>query len=316
VELGWTALVVMVLFGGIAFLVLVVASSGDEIAGLTSEERRPDDRGPDVAPRTPNEPATRIRELLAAKPRAAEPSPEDRYATAQAASLRRAAWKLAERANLREGERILDLATGGTLAGVPSIGLANTISDRDAARGLLRVAPTPQPRGTRRRREKPPPLPSDSGWYDVVVSVHSLHQVENPRATLAECRRVTRSGGRIALSVPGPRTALLVTRYDRIYRRHGIRRKMVVPSPAKLRTWASGAGWRDIVVQADSSSTFEVDPEAFRAWLETFALVGLDVTLEPDRLEALIDDLLAATPAVPQGLRIADGTLYLTAYNP
>lgn len=315
-QLGWTALVVMVLFAGIAYLVLIVASSGDEIAGFSDDERRPNDRAPKRATGRSDEPATRIRQLLAAEPSAPEPSPEDRYAAARAASLRRAAWELADRANLSDGERILDVATGRALTSVPSIELANTISDREASRGLLRVAPASQPRGSRRGRVKAPPLPFPSGWYDVVVSVHSLHQADNPRAMLAECRRVTRSGGRIALSVPGPRTALLVTRYDRIYRRHGIPRKMVVPSPAKLRTWASGAGWREIVVRADPSSTFDVDTEAFRAWLETFALVGLEVTVEPDRLKALIDDLLAATPAVPNGLRMADGTLYLTAYNP
>src|SRR4029079_18175033 len=91
--------------------------------------------------------------------------------------------------------------------------------------------------------------------FDVVISVHALHFAADPVATLAEWRRVTTGGGRLSLSVPGPRAALSHRLYDPIYRRHGLVRRIEVPTRGKLLAWARAAGWRQAAVVADPATT-------------------------------------------------------------
>ncbi len=63
------------------------------------------------------------------------------------------------------------------------------------------------------RRATLPDLPFADGEFDVVVGNFVLNHVARPAATLAELRRVTRPGGRIALTIwaapPAPGKALL-----------------------------------------------------------------------------------------------------------
>jgi SAM-dependent methyltransferase len=308
--LGWTALVVILLFGGIAYLLLIVASSGDEIIGLTEDEP-----SPEVRPPSPPPPASQPA-IPAQAVNAVAQSAADRYTSSLAASIRGIGDRLVQRADLREEERILDAATGHLLTGMPYVALGRSIDEGNAIRGLLRVESSDRRRGRRRRGADGLALAFPREWCDVVISVHSLHQEANPRATLAEWRRVTGRGGRLAASVPGPRAALGLNRYDQIYRRHGVRRKLAVPTPAKLRSWAAAAGWRDIEVDDDPFTTIVVDAEAFRVWVAALARAGTDLALEKDQLDALTRDLLAITPADRGGVRIPYGTLFLTAYNP
>src|SRR5689334_3296255 len=98
--LGWTALVVIVLFGGIAYLMLVVASGDDEITGLVDEEPITTQPAPPLV--------QSVSEPISAEPEPLEPSAADRYARSVALSMWEIGQYLAEVAGLVEGERILD----------------------------------------------------------------------------------------------------------------------------------------------------------------------------------------------------------------
>jgi hypothetical protein len=128
---------------------------------------------------------------------------------------------------------------------------------------------------------------------------------------------VTTPGGRLSLSVPGPRAALSMNLYDPIYARHGMKRRIEVPTARKLTAWAKEAGWRDTAVHADPDTVIRLaGAAAFGAWMRTGSRAGAREAMGAERFAALEADLLAATPPGDDGqLLIPFGTLYLTARN-
>jgi SAM-dependent methyltransferase len=161
-------------------------------------------------------------------------------------------------------------------------------------------------------------LPFPSSWFHVVISVHALQLASDPGAVLAEWRRVTNVGGRISLSVPGPRQALAMKIYDPIYRRHGMLRRVEVPTSRKLTDWARAAGWRQIDVVADPTTVIRLSgPDSFARWMRSGPRSDASRAMTRERFAELEADLLAVTPVGPDGrLRIPFGTLFLTARNP
>ena len=125
-------------------------------------------------------------------------------------------------------------------------------------------------------------------------------------------------GGRLSLSVPGPRSALSYRLFDPIHRRHGLHRRVEVPTRTKLLAWARAAGWRHVTVAADPLTTIRLaGPDSFERWMRTGSRSSTSRALNEERFAALTTDLLAATPVGPDGLlHIPFGTLYLTARNP
>ncbi len=241
----------------------------------------------------------------------------DNYAQTMAPSLRTMAVSVVQRAQLREHDRILDAGTGTGIGAAAALSSGREVVGVDGAAGMLAIARREVP-GARFVEADYGELPFPSGSFDVVISVHALHFAEDPVATLAEWRRVATTGGRLSLSVPGPRTALSYRLYDPIYRRHGLLRRIAVPTRGKLLGWARAAGWRAVSVVADPATTIRLaGPDSFERWMRTGSRSVASRALSDERFEALSADLLAATPVGPDGLlRIPFGTLYLTARNP
>jgi ubiquinone/menaquinone biosynthesis C-methylase UbiE len=240
----------------------------------------------------------------------------ENYALTMAPSLRTMAVAVVQRAELQVGERILDAGTGTGVGAAASLTAGREVIGVDAAPGMLAIA----------RREVPGAqfveadftrLPFPPSSFHVVISVHALHLAVDPVKALAEWRRVTKAGGRLSLSVPGPRAALSFKLYDPIYRRHGLHRRVETPSRAKLLAWARAAGWRQVRVEADPSTVIRLTgPESFGRWMRTGSRSGVSRALNPEQLAALAADLLAATPTGPDGLlKVPFGTLYLSARN-
>jgi hypothetical protein len=106
--------------------------------------------------------------------------------------------------------------------------------------------------------------------------------------------------------------------YDAVYRRHGMRRRVQVPTRNKLSAWARAAGWQGVKIVADPDTVIPLaGPNSFREWMQTRSWPDADQALSSDLFEALEEDLRAATPIGPDGqLLIPFGTLYLVARNP
>lgn len=240
----------------------------------------------------------------------------ENYAISMAPSMRTMAVAVVQRAQLQFGERILDAGTGTGVGAAASLSLGREVVGVDAAPGMLAVA----------RREVPgadfveanfAKLPFPNGSFNVVISVHALHFAADPVATLAEWRRVTIHGGRLSLSVPGPRAALSLDLYKPVYERHGLRRSIDVPTRAKLLSWARDAGWRQAAAFADPSTIIRLaGPDSFERWMRTGSHSAATSWMTGEQFAALEADLIVATPVGADGLlNIPFGTLYLTASN-
>lgn len=239
----------------------------------------------------------------------------DNYAASMAPSLRTMAVAVVQRAQLKVGERILDAGTGTGIGASAALTAGREVIGVDAAPGMLAIARREVP-GARFVEADFAALPFPAGSFHVVISVHALHFAEDPTAVLAEWRRVATAGGRLSLSVPGPRAALSLKLYNPVYRRHGIRRRIEIPTARKLSTWARAAGWGQVRVTADPTTVIRLaGPDSFAIWMRSGSRSD-NRSLSPERFAALENDLLAATPIGPDGLlHIPFGTLYLTARN-
>ena len=236
-----------------------------------------------------------------------------------APSLRTMAAGVVLRAALRDGERVLDAGTGTGIGVVAATGGGREVIGVDLSPEMLAVA----------RRRLPEhrlveadftQLPFEDASFDVVISVHALLFADDPVAALSEWRRVTRAGGRVSLSVPGPADRTPWSIYGEAYARHGIHtaRATDYPTQAELKAWAVAAGWESVATDADPRTAIRLaDERAFDRWLSIGSrAVALRERSAADR-EALARDLLAVTPRQPDGtLRIPFGTMYLTARSP
>lgn len=240
----------------------------------------------------------------------------DAYADTMAPSLRSMASGVVFRAALKSGERVLDVGTGTGIGVAAARGSGCEVVGLDASPEMLAVA----------RRDLPghefveadfSGIPFEAGSFDVVLSVHALLFAEDPGAALREWRRVTRPGGRLSLSVPGPSERTPWSIYRDVYERHQIltARATDYPTQAILREWASAAGWSSIASDSDPRMAIRLSGrEQFDRWL-SIGSRGAALRGRPDAdRRGLADDLLAVTPREPDGtLTIPFGTLYLTA---
>lgn len=306
VIVGWVAALSVLIFMAVSYLVLVVAGRDGLLIRSVEEDRVED--GP-----------TGAVTVLSAEPpiAAADGDAGGTFATSMASALRSMAVAVVERALLRPGERILDGGAGSVVAASSALLSGLTVLAVDPACGTLAIGRR-VPGGASVAGADFAALNFATGWFNVVIAVHTLHFAADPVGVLKEWRRVTGPGGRLSISVPGPRSALGMRMYDAIYRRHEAGLQVHLPTRRTLAGWATSAGWREGRVFDDPEIVIRLNgPEPFRTWMETRPWSDPDLALSPEQLEALEKDLLAATTMGPHGqLIIPFGALYLTARNP
>ena len=114
------------------------------------------------------------------------------FASSAHAIYARLAVPLVEAAGARDGERVLDLATG---TGAVGARLAGTVVGLDVSAEQLRQNPLTDKRvGTAEH------MPFADSSFDVVVCGFGINHFARPLAALAEIKRVLAPGGRVALS--------------------------------------------------------------------------------------------------------------------
>jgi ubiquinone/menaquinone biosynthesis C-methylase UbiE len=236
------------------------------------------------------------------------------YAATMAPGLLPVNRQVIHRAALRPGERVLDIGTGTGTAASLARGEDREVVAIDAAPGMLDIARS-RVAGVTFHEMSFDALDFDDESFDVVLAVHSLHFAEDRAATLGEWRRVTRLGGRLSASVPGPRDAVPNAFYAAVYARHGVHPPDRTPAPDALRAEATAAGWTDVDVTVDRETSIVLANEAaFRTWREIgFRGAATDHLSDADQ-HRLTDDMLAVTPRTPEGgYAVPFGTVYLAA---
>ena len=241
----------------------------------------------------------------------------DDYAATMAPALAPMAAEVVRRAALAPTETVLDVGTGTGTAAAMARGEGRRIIGLDSAHGMLEIA----------RREVPDVefieadfsrISLPDGAVDVVTSVHALLFADDRVLALREWRRVTRAGGRISLSVPGPGSVVPSAVFGGVYDRYGISWGAAdYPLPAGLAAWAGDAGWADVEVADDPSTGIPLaDEAAFRTWLRIGPHRRAASEWPADRRERWARDLMEAAPRDAAGtFRLPFGTIYLRAVN-
>lgn len=238
----------------------------------------------------------------------------DAYAATMAPALEPVAAEVVRRAALRPSESVLDAGTGTGTGARLAAGGGRRVVGVDAAAGMLALARVSTP-DVELIGADFTNLPFADAAFDVVLSVHALLFAADRVAVLKEWRRVTRSGGRLSLSVPGPTSTTPQSVFGEVHARYGVAgRSDDYPGRLELSGWAERAGWANVETADDPAAAISLeDADAFRTWLR----VGRPRTDWPsERLEAYAIDLMDACPRTPDGaFRIPFGALYLTARN-
>jgi SAM-dependent methyltransferase len=98
------------------------------------------------------------------------------------------------------GTRLLDVGCGSGLAAVLAAKRGARVSGLDAAEGLLAIARERLPEGDFRIGDLEE-LPWDAGTFDAVTAFNSIQYAADPRAAVAELRRVARPAAPVAVVV-------------------------------------------------------------------------------------------------------------------
>lgn len=120
---------------------------------------------------------------------------------------------LIEVARLQPGERVLDVACGTGVVSrlaVERVGAVGLVAGLDVNPGMLAVARSETPShfsiDWHEASVESIPLPDEA--FDVVLCQMGLQFVPNKLAALREMRRVLNAGGRVYVTLPGPKPAI------------------------------------------------------------------------------------------------------------
>ncbi len=116
---------------------------------------------------------------------------------------------LIDAAELQPGQRVLDVACGtGVVARLAArkVGSAGAVAGLDINPGMLAVARSVAPAelGIQWHEASAEAMPLPDEAFDVVLCQMGLQFMTDRLQALREMRRVLRSGGRVAINVPGP----------------------------------------------------------------------------------------------------------------
>jgi SAM-dependent methyltransferase len=231
-----------------------------------------------------------------------------------APALAPVAVEVVRRAALQPGEKVLDVGSGTGNAAHAAVGDGRRVIGFDAAPGMLDIA----------RRRVPTAefveadftaLPVPDAEADAVLAVHAVLFAEDRVAALREWLRVTRPGGRLSASAPGPGSLAPISVLGEVYTAYGIEWSDDYPTTDELHGWATEAGWTDVTVGTDPGMGIPLaDDDAFRTWMRVGARNRLTGSWPEERREAFLRDLMAAAPGDGNGgYRLPFGAIYLTA---
>jgi ubiquinone/menaquinone biosynthesis C-methylase UbiE len=177
-------------------------------------------------------------------------------------------------ANLRPGERVLDVACGTgivTRLAAERVGPNGTVTGLDINPGMLAVAREVVPPGRSIAWYESPaealPLPDDE--FDAVLCGMGLQFFSDKPAALREARRVLVAGGRLVANLPGPTPPLFEVMAQELARHISpesasfMRVVFSLHDADTLRSLATEAGFSDVTVQSTTKTLRVPPPEEF-----------------------------------------------------
>jgi ubiquinone/menaquinone biosynthesis C-methylase UbiE len=226
---------------------------------------------------------------------------------------------LVERAALREGERVLDVACGtGIVArfAAEQVGATGTVAGLDVHPAMLAVARSVIPDDTtvdwHQASAEAMPLPD--GVFDVVLCQMGLQFIADKAAALAEMRRVLAPGGRLLLNAPGPTPPPLAVIADALATHVApevagfVHAVFSLHDPDAVRELLDAAGFTDVVVD-HRVKTLRVPPPRDFLWqyVHSTPMAGaLAQTDEAARAALEADVVERCQPYVDEDALIAD----------
>jgi len=172
-----------------------------------------------------------------------------------------------ERLQLTHGQRVLDVCCGSGASAIPAaelVGPSGSVIGVDLASNLLELGRSKaRQRGLENiefRSGDMTQLPFDEGGFDVVVCVFGIFFVPDMEAALRELKRVTRSGGKVAVTTWGPRFF----------------------EPASTTFWNSVRDVRPDLYRGFNPWDRISDIDAVRSLLDAAGLVEIEVVAESD----------------------------------
>jgi ubiquinone/menaquinone biosynthesis C-methylase UbiE len=228
------------------------------------------------------------------------------------------AVRLVEAADVRAGQHILDVACGtGVVARTVAarLGANATIAAIDRSPRMLAVAREVAGREQASvdwREARAEQLPFADRDFDRVLCQFALVYFDDRAKALAECARVLRPGGMLALSVwqSLDRHPFYRTLNDAIQRHAGkpaLERAFALGDAAELRALIAGAGYAAVDIDSISLDARFPDPPSFLAGeieLELAAIPSMQ-RLEPAQRQAVVasisHDMRAALDEVARG---------------
>jgi SAM-dependent methyltransferase len=138
---------------------------------------------------------------------------------------------LLDAAGVMEGVRVLDVGTGTGAAAAVACERGAKVTAVDAEPGMVARAALAAPEADVRLAALPR-LPFDDDEFDAVVGNFVLNHVGRPREALTELRRVTRPGGRIAVTIWAVPTAAGQALLGRAVQAAGVTRPDHLPALA------------------------------------------------------------------------------------
>jgi ubiquinone/menaquinone biosynthesis C-methylase UbiE len=183
---------------------------------------------------------------------------------------------LIEAAELRAGERVLDVACGtGVVARLAArrVGPTGAVTGVDLNPGMLAVAREATPSSTsiewHEANAEELGLPDDT--YDVVLCQMGLQFFADKAGALGEMRRVLKPGGRLVLNLPGPTPRALAVMADALGRHVApatagfVHAVFSLHDPEAIRALLADAGFQGVITQV-ATRTLRLPPPAEFLW--------------------------------------------------
>lgn len=226
---------------------------------------------------------------------------------------------LIDRAALRVGERVLDVACGTgvvTRLAAEQVEDTGTVAGLDVNPGMLSVARSVTPPETsidwHHASAESMPLPDDA--FDVVLCQMGLQFMADKAAALSEMRRVLAPGGRIILNAPGPTPPPMAVMAEGLATEIGpqaagfVHAVFSLHDPEELRKLLEAAGFSDVVVDHHVKALRLPPPQQFLwQYISSTPLAEAVATIGEDARAALEQRTVAGCePFVQNGALVTE----------